>query len=150
MLDNAANICVMPEDIATRFVKLHGWTIRTLKRPVHMGAVSHGGIVSLRDIIVNPHNKYQQPFYLAPKGTMTICTTDYISRLGLFYVILPHQEGFLIRDPGGKILFRGQIAPDKFHYIDWDIFNGLCPADPSATRDGIAASDMEEYIGEVC
>ena len=77
-------------------------------------------------------------------------TTDYISRLGLFYVILPQQAGFLIRDPQGRILYRGQVAPDKFNYIDWDIFNGLCQTDPSATRDGIAASDMEEYIGEVC
>ena len=75
-LDSMANICVMPEDVAERFVRKHGWTIRTLKRPIHMGAVSHDGTVMLRDIIVNPHNKYQQPFYIAPKGTMTICTTD--------------------------------------------------------------------------
>ena len=93
-LDNMANICVMPEDIADRFVKLYGWTIKALKRPIHMGAVSHDGTVALSDIIVNPHNKYQQPFYLAPRGTMTICTTDYISRLGLFYVILPNQAAW--------------------------------------------------------
>ena len=50
MCDNAANICVMPEDIAGRFVKLHGWTIKELKRPIHIGAVSHDGTVSLKDI----------------------------------------------------------------------------------------------------
>ena len=93
-LDSMVNICVMPEDVAERFVERYGWTVKALKRPIHMGAVSHDGTVMLSDIIVNPHNKYQQLFYLAPKGTMTICTTDYISRLGLFYVILPNRAVF--------------------------------------------------------
>ena len=105
--------------------------------------------MSLKDICVNPNNKYQQPFYIAPKG-MTICTTDYISRLGLFYFILPHQAGFLIRHPDGRILFEGRVAPDKFHYIDWKTFNSLCPVDFSKMEGGIAAADMEEYIREVC
>ena len=115
----------MPEDLAERFVKKYQWVCRTLKRPVHMGAVSHDGTVVLTDTIVNPHNKYQQPFYIAPKGTMTICATDYISRLGLFFVILPNILGFIIKEPRGKTIYQGKVAPDGFHYIEWEEFNKL-------------------------
>ena len=149
-LDSMANICVMPEDIAEKFVTQHGWTIRKLNRPVHMGAVSHDNTIVLSDIIVNPHNQYLQPFYIAPRGTMTICTTDYISRLGLYFVILPHQAGFVIRHPRGTILYQGKVAPDLFHYIDFDTFNALRPVGSARAHDGIPQSDMEDYISEVC
>jgi len=61
-----ANISVMPQDIAKESVELPHWTTRKLKRPVHMGAVSHDGTVVLDNIIINSHNKFQQHFYIAP------------------------------------------------------------------------------------
>jgi hypothetical protein len=143
-----ANICVMPEDVAESFVTQYGWKFKRLKKPVHMGAVSHDGIVVLQNIVVNTHNKFQQPFYIAPRGTMTICTTDYISRLGLEFTILAHQGGFVIREPRGKILYQGKVAPDKFHYIEWDAFNSLRPV--KSLESHIEAKDMEDFISDVC
>jgi len=81
---------------------------------------------------------------------MTICTTDYISRLGLLFIILPYQEGFIIKHPRGAILYRGKVAPDKFHYIEWDAFNKLFPVDPIQSEKGLQASDLEDYINDVC
>ena len=59
--DRLSNISVMPQDIAEEFVESLHWTTRKLKRPVRMGAVSHAGTVVLDSIVINPHNKFQQP-----------------------------------------------------------------------------------------
>ena len=81
---------------------------------------------------------------------MTICTTDYISRLGLLFIILPYQEGFIIKHPNGMILYKGKVAPDKFHYIEWDAFNKLFPVNLIQSQRGLQASDLEDYINDVC
>jgi len=149
-LDSMSNICVMPEDVAVDFVKNRHWKQRQLKRNVHMGASSHDGTVVLRNIVYDPSNKFQQPFYITPTGTMTICTTDYISRLGLLFIILPYQKGFAIKQPEGKILYQAEPASDKFHYITWDAFNDLKPAISSLSLNRFQQSDVEDIIADIC
>ena len=149
-LDSMANICVMPEDIVSYFRERYNWIVKKLKKPVHMGAVSNDGTVVLEYIVINPNNKFQPPLYVAPKGTMTICTTDYISRLGLFFCILPYQQGFVIKRSRGQVLYQGKVAPDKFHYIEWEVFNDLRPVDSCVFQGGLSSSDFEDFIHDVC
>ena len=148
-LDSMSNICIMPENIALHFVHNKGWIRRKLKRQVHMGASSHDNTIVLRDIVINPANDYQPAFYVAPTGTMTICSTDYISRLGLIFTILPHRGGFVIKQPTGRVLYQGETAADQFHYISFSTFDELKPVKSISSSRLVRQIDMHDFISDV-
>jgi len=68
----------------------------------------------------------------------------------LFYVILPHQQGFVIRHPHGKELYKAKPAADQFHYISWEAFDKLKPVDSSAFLQSGRQIDMDDLIADVC
>jgi hypothetical protein len=68
----------------------------------------------------------------------------------LFYVILPHQQGFVIRQPTGKELCKAKPAADQFHYISWEAFDKLKPVDSSAFLQSGRQIDMDDLIADVC
>ena len=118
-----SNLPLVPRNVIEHL----GWKTSLLKVPVHFGAVSHDGTVTVTEIATSS-NPFLPPFYVAPTGYMSILPTSYLSKMGYEIVILSNELGFLIQNNNGDVIYRGSQQKNKFHYLPWDFLLSLKPA----------------------